>query len=184
MPLRGSYFSFVLFVAVIIVCVAVPISPAFGAAPASGAAASAASIIGKDAKLNGTPMPAGATLFPGDVIVLGEDSTAALRFADGLVLAAPGTELVVESEGVSLRDGRLQVRASGEKFFSVSGPFFHVKALAASGGIPSSAEIRLGGTRAQVSAVAGAADRLTAAGGVAPYKLHARRDGHSGCFGC
>jgi len=171
MPLRGSYFSFVLFVAVIIVCVAVPISPAFGAAPASGAAASAASIIGKDAKLNGTPMPAGATLFPGDVIVLGEDSTAALRFADGLVLAAPGTELVVESEGVSLRDGRLQVRASGEKFFSVSGPFFHVS-LAASGGIPSSAEIRLGGTRAQVSAVAGAAD-LTAAGGVAPYKLHA-----------
>ena len=52
-------------------------------------------------------MPVGATLFPGDVIRLGEASTAALRFGNSMVLAAPLTELVVESEGVSLRNGRL-----------------------------------------------------------------------------
>src|SRR5579863_7210584 len=168
---RRSYFSCLLFLAGIFVWLGAADSPAWGAPPASGPAASAASIIGKDAKLNGTPMPAGATLFPGDVIRLGENSTAALRFADSLVLAAADTELVVESQGVSLRDGRLQVRASGEESFTVSGPFFHVS-IAASGGIPSSAEIRLGGTRAQVSAVAGAAD-LTTTGSAAPYKLHA-----------
>ncbi len=137
MLLRRSYFSCLLFLAGIFVWVAASDSPAFGATPASGPAASAASIIGKDAKLNGTPMLAGATLFPGDVIRLGEDSTAALRFGDGLVLAAPLTELVVESQGVSLRNGRLQVRASGEELFSISGPFFHVS-IAASGGVPSS----------------------------------------------
>ncbi len=116
-------------------------------------------------------MAAGATLFPGDVIRLGEDSTAALRFGNNLVLAAPLTELVVESEGVRLRDGRLQVRASGREPFAISGTFFHVD-IAASGGVPSSAEIRLDGMRAQISAVAGAAD-LMAAGSAAPYRLHA-----------
>jgi hypothetical protein len=169
--LRQSWLSCLLFLAGIFICGLAFDSQVFGATPASAPAASAASIIGKDAKLNGTPMPAGATLFPGDVIRLGEDSTAALRFGDSLVLAAPLTELVVESQGVSLRDGRLQVRASGGESFSVSGPFFHVS-LAASGGIPSSAEIRLGGTRAQVSTVAGAAD-LTAAGSASPVRVHA-----------
>ena len=108
---------------------------------------------------------------PATSSVLGEASTAALRFGDSLVLAAPLTELVIESEGVTLRNGRLQVRADGAESFAISGPFFHVN-IAASEGIPSSAEIRLGGMRAQVSAVAGAAD-LTAAGSAAPYKLHA-----------
>jgi ferric-dicitrate binding protein FerR (iron transport regulator) len=168
---RQSCLSCLLFLVGIFVCGLALDSRALGATSAGAAAASAASIIGKDAKLNGTPIPAGATLFPGDVIRLGEDSTAALRFGDSLVLAAPLTELVVESQGVSLRDGRLQVRASGGESFSVSGPFFHVS-LAASGGIPSSAEIRLGGTRAQVSAVAGAAD-LTAAGRASPVRVHA-----------
>ena len=83
--------------------------------------------------MNGTPMPAGATLFPGDVIRLGEASTAALRFGNSLVLAAPLTELVVESEGVSLRNGRLQVRAGGEESFAISGPFFHVNIAAFAG---------------------------------------------------
>jgi len=171
MCIRDSYFSCLLFLAVILVWAAAPGSSAYGAVPASGPAASAASIAGKNAELNGAPMAAGATLFPGDVIRLGEASTAALRFGNSLVLAAPLTELVVESEGVSLRNGRLQVRADGAESFAISGPFFHLN-LAASGGISSSAEIRLAGTRAQVSAVAGAAD-LTAAGSAAPYRLHA-----------
>jgi ferric-dicitrate binding protein FerR (iron transport regulator) len=169
--LRYSYFFCLLFLAEMLVWATAPGSSAFAATTAGDPAASAASIIGKEAKLNGAAMPAGATLFPGDVIRLGEDSTVALRFADNLVLAAPETELVVESRGVSLRDGRLQVRASGGDPFTISGPFFHVS-MAASGGIPSSAEIRLGGLRAQVSAVAGAAD-LTAEGNAEPYKLHA-----------
>ena len=171
MLLRRSSSYFLLLLAGILVCAAAHGSSAYGATPASAPAASAASIIGKDAKLNGTPMPAGATLFPGDVIRMGEDSTAALRFGDSLVLAAPLTELVVESQGVNLRDGRLQVRASGGESFAISGPFFHVS-IAASGGIPSSAEIRLGGMRAQVSSVAGAAE-LTAAGSASPVRLHA-----------
>ncbi len=116
-------------------------------------------------------MPAGATLYPGDVIRLGEGSTAALRFGDNLILAAPETELVVQTGGVNLRGGRLQVRASGAERFAVSGAFFRVN-LAASGGIPSSAEIRLGGATAQISTVAGAAD-VIAAGSAAPYTLHA-----------
>lgn len=161
-----------LFLAAIFVWAAAPSAPAFGATPASGPAASAASISGREAQLNGAPMPVGATLFPGDVVRLGQNSTAALRFQKSLVLAAPQTELVVESGGVSLRNGRLQVRANGMDSFGVSGPFFHVKVAASSEGGPSSAEIRLAGMRAQVSAVAGAAD-LIAEGTAAPYRLNA-----------
>jgi hypothetical protein len=112
--------------------------------------------------VNVAPMAAGATLFPGDVIRLGEASTVALQFGNSLVLAAPETELVVESEGVSLPNGLLQVRAGGAESFAVSGTFFDMD-IAAYGGIPSSAEIRLEGMRAQVSAVVCAAD-LTASG--------------------
>ncbi len=119
--------------------------------------------------MNGTPMPPGATLFPGDVIHLGEASTAALRFGNSSVLAAPLTELVVESDGVSLRTGRLQVRANGAEGFVVSGTFFRMN-IAEFGGSPSSAEIRLVGKRAQVSEFAGAAN-LTAAGITSPYRL-------------
>jgi len=79
--------------------------------------------------------------------------------------------LVVDSEGVSLRNGRLQARTGGAETFAIYGPFFRVN-IAASGGIPSSAEVRLGGMRAAVSSVAGAAD-LTVAGSDAPYRLRA-----------
>jgi ferric-dicitrate binding protein FerR (iron transport regulator) len=116
-------------------------------------------------------MPVGATLFPGDVIRLGEGSTAALQFGNCVVLAAPLTELVVESEGVSLRNGRLQARTGGAETFAIFAPFFRVN-IAASAGIPSSAEVRLGGMRAAISTVTGAAD-LTAAGSDAPYRLRA-----------
>jgi ferric-dicitrate binding protein FerR (iron transport regulator) len=169
--LHHSYFACLLFLAGILVWAAVPDSSAYGATPASGPAASAASIMGKNVELNGTPMPVGATLFPGDVVRLGQASTAALRFGNSLVLVAPLTELQVESEGVSLRNGRLQVRAGGADSFVISAPFFHLD-IASSEGIPSSAEVRLAGMRAQVSAVAGTAD-LTAAGSSAPYRLHA-----------
>lgn len=135
-------------------------------------AASAASISGREAQLNGHPMPVGATLFPGDVVRLGQNSTAALRFQKSMVLAAPLTELVVESDGVALRNGRLQVRADGTEVFGVSGPFFRVKLAASPEGSPGSAEIRLAGMRAQVSAVAGAAD-LMAEGTAVPYRLNA-----------
>ena len=105
-------------------------------------------------------MPAGATLFPGDVIRLGEGSTAALQFGKSLVIVAPDTEFVVQPDGVSLRDGHLQVRATGAAPFAVSGPFFHVD-VAATGGAPSTAEIRFGSMRAQITAVAGFADVMS-----------------------
>ena len=116
-------------------------------------------------------MPSGATLFAGDVIHLGEASTAALRFGSSLVLAAPLTEMVVESEGVSLRNGRLQARTNGTESFAVSGVFFRVR-LAAEGGLPNSAEIRVEGARAQITAVAGDAE-VTAEGNTTAFKLHA-----------
>ena len=116
-------------------------------------------------------MAAGATLFPGDVIRLGEASSAALQFGRSLVIAAPQTEFVVENDGVNLRDGRLQVRANGEQSFSVTGPFFHVN-VAASGGAPSTAEIRFGKTRAQIAAIAGFAD-VSSDGYDSAYRLKA-----------
>lgn len=150
---------------------AAPGSSALVATSGNYPAASATSITGKDARLNGTPMPVGATLFPGDVIRLGEASSAGLRFGNGMVLAASLTELVIESKGVSLRNGRLQVRAEGAESFAISGPYFHVN-IAATEGVPSSAEVRLAGPRAQVSAVAGGAD-LTAAGSDMSYRVRA-----------
>jgi ferric-dicitrate binding protein FerR (iron transport regulator) len=168
---RRSYFPCLLFLAGIFVCTTAPGPFALGATPANNPAASATSITGKDAKLNGTPMPVGATLFPGDVIRLGEASSAGLRFGNSMVFAAPLTELVVESKGVSLRNGRLQVRADGAESFAISGPYFHVN-ISASEGVPSSAEVRLAGPHAQVSAVAGGAD-LTAAGNDTSYRVRA-----------
>jgi ferric-dicitrate binding protein FerR (iron transport regulator) len=167
---RALFFSIFL-LACLLIWASAPVTSALASTPATVPAASATSIVGKTAELNGTPMSSGATLFPGDVVRLGQASTVALRFGSSLVLAAPLTELVIEPQGVTLRNGRLQVRANGENAFGISGPFFHVN-VAALGGLASSAEIRLGGKRAQVSAVAGTAD-LTAAGIVAPYTLHA-----------
>jgi hypothetical protein len=163
--------SSLLFAAGIFVAGAAPAVPAAGNPAASVPAASAASSLGRDVELNGAPMPAGATLFPGDVVRLGDSSTAALRFGNSMVLAAPLTELVVEAAGVTLRAGRLQVRANSSEAFAIYAPFFRVD-IATAGGAPSSAEIRLGATRAQVSAIAGTAD-LTAKGISAPYTLHA-----------
>src|ERR1700687_1251175 len=176
-------------------CLALPVlllfSPAaleqsaFGATPASGPRASAAGITGANAQLNGARLIPGATLFRGDVVTLGADSSAALQFGNDLVLAATGTELVVESGGVSLRSGRVQIRLAGADSFAVSGPFFHVS-IAPSGGASGSAEIRVGGTQAQVSAVAGVAD-LMAGSSDTPYRLHAgevaRMDAASGDAG-
>jgi len=143
----------------------------FAATPAEVPAASAANMNGTNAELNGARMTSGATLFPGDVIRLGVDSSVALQFGKDLMVAAPLTEFVVESAGVTLRTGRIQVRANRGESFAVTGPFFQLK-LAPTVNAPSSAEIRVGGAHASVSAVAGNAD-LTADGSDMPYKLHA-----------
>jgi ferric-dicitrate binding protein FerR (iron transport regulator) len=148
-----------------------PAPSAFGARPATLPAASASSINGNSAHLNGAPMAAGATLFPGDVIRLGEGSTAALQFGKSLVIAAPETEFVVQQDGVSLREGRLQVRANGAQPFAVSGPFFRVDVAGSSGG-PSTAEIHFGKMRAQITAVAGFAD-VSSDGYDSAYRLRA-----------
>jgi hypothetical protein len=128
-------------------------------------------MMGKDVQLNGAPMPSGATLFAGDVIHLGEASTTALRFGNSLVLAAAFTEVVIESEGVSLRNGRVQARANSAESFALSGAFFRVR-LAAERGIANSAEVRVEGMHAQITAVTGDAE-VTAAGSTTPFKLHA-----------
>jgi ferric-dicitrate binding protein FerR (iron transport regulator) len=128
----------------------------------------ATSIMGKQVELNGSPMPAGATLFPGDVVRLGENSTAALQFGNSSVLAAPLTVLVVEAQSLQLRNGRLQVRVNGKLPLAVSGGFFHLN-IAGEAGLAGSAEIRLHGAHAEVSAVAGLTE-VTAAGN-ASFKL-------------
>lgn len=148
-----------------------PAPSAFAARPATLPVASASSINGNSARLNGAPMAAGATLFPGDVIRLGEGSTAALQFGKSLVIAAPETEFVVQQDGVGLRDGRLRVRANGAQPFAVSGPFFRVD-VAASSGAPSTAEVRFGKMRAQITAVAGFAD-VSSDGYDSAYRLRA-----------
>ncbi len=86
---RRSYFPYLLALTGFLSSALAPGTLAYGATPASGPAASATSIIGKEATLNGVPLAPGATLFPGDVVRVGWDSTAALRFGDSLVLAAP-----------------------------------------------------------------------------------------------
>src|SRR5260370_42234932 len=146
---------------------------AFGATPEppSGPRASAAGITGANAQLNGARLIPGATLFRGDLLTLGEASSVALQFGNDLVLAAPRTELVVESESIKLRSGRVQVRLAGGDSFAVSGPFFGVH-VAPSGGNSGSAEILIDGRQAQVSAVAGVADVMTD-GMDRPYRLPA-----------
>lgn len=103
----------------ILVGSAIPGASAYAAPAASAPAASAASVIGKNVQLNGTPMSPGSTLFPGDLVRLGEASSVALQFGNSLVLAAAETELVVESGGVNLRNGFLQVRAGGADSLAV-----------------------------------------------------------------
>jgi FecR protein len=160
-----------LIVASVFVCIFVFGQPALSASTPGVSRASAVGISGANALLNGTRLDRGATLFGSDIVTLGADSSAALQFGNGLVLVAPSTELVVESEGVSLRNGRLQIRSQGGNAFFVSGPFFRVN-VAASGGVSSLVEIRVSAKNAQISAVTGMADILTA-GNDTPYRLRA-----------
>jgi ferric-dicitrate binding protein FerR (iron transport regulator) len=144
-------------------------SPSIHAAPRdTPGSVFATSIVGKQVELNGSPMQAGATLFPGDVVRLGENSTAALQFGNSSVLAAPVTEFVVESQSLQLRNGRVQVRVSGKEPFTISGSFFRLN-VARAEAMAGSAEIRLGGAHAEVSAVAGMTE-LTP-GSNTPYRL-------------
>jgi ferric-dicitrate binding protein FerR (iron transport regulator) len=168
---RRLHFSLLLPLAGILAAGFAPTQIAFGAAPADAPRVTAAAVSGASVELNGVRMISGATLFPGDVITLGEASVAALQFGKSQVLAAAETELVVESEGVRLRNGRVQIRESDGNSFPVSGPFFHVN-IGTSRGTPGSAEIQVAGKRAQVSATSGVAD-VTAAGNAASYELHA-----------
>jgi len=167
---RKCAFSFVLFIFSSLITT-VPAPSAFAATSASEPRASAAGVNGLDAQLNGARMASGATLFPGDVVTLGADSSAALQFGKSLVLAAPQTQFVVESEGVNLHSGRLQVRSGGGSAFPVSGPFFHVSVVS-SAGAAGSADILVNGKDANVSVVSGVA-ALTAEGIDIPYELHA-----------
>jgi hypothetical protein len=145
---------------------------AFAATPESASGASVTGITGANAQLNGTRLISGATLFRGDIITCGQGSSAALQFKNGGLLAAPGSELIIESEGIRLRNGRVQVRVAGANAFPVAGPSFHVN-VAASGGHSGLAEVLVDGEkRAQVAAVSGVADIL-AAGSETPYRVRA-----------
>jgi hypothetical protein len=134
---------------------------AFSATPASAPRAFATAITGANAQLNGARLIPGATLFLGDVVKLGLDSSAAVQISgkNDQVIITPGTELVIAPEGIRLRTGRIRVRLAGADTFPVTGPFFHVN-VAASGGNPGSAEISVSGKAAQVAAVTGVADIL------------------------
>jgi ferric-dicitrate binding protein FerR (iron transport regulator) len=116
-------------------------------------------------------MAAGATLFPGDVVRLGEGSSAALQFGRSLVLVNSLTEFVVGPAGVTLLRGHVQVRAGAGESFAVSGPFFALN-IGPSRDVVGLADIQLGGTHARVSTVAGVV-KLSAAGSEVPYELHA-----------
>jgi ferric-dicitrate binding protein FerR (iron transport regulator) len=165
---RSSNVSCLYFLAVVFL-LAIAASPSIYAATHDTAVSVfATSIVGKQVELNGSPMPAGATLFPGDVVRLGENSTAALQFGNSSVLAAPLTELVVEAQSLQLHNGRLRVRVNGKEPFTISGSFFRLN-IAGAGGMAGLAEVRLGGARAEVSAIAGTME-LTPAGD-ASYKL-------------
>jgi hypothetical protein len=152
-------------------CPAAPEESAFGTTPERSTSASVAGIAGANAELNGARFTPGATLFRGDVIKLGTDASAALQFGTGLVLVAPGTELVVDSGRINLRSGRVQIRLAGTDMFVVSGPFFHVMVVPADSH-SGSAEILVDGKQAQVSSVAGFVD-LSTNGSDAPRRLHA-----------
>ena len=115
----------------------------------------------------------GATLFRGDVLTLGADSSAALQMngENALVIAAPETEFSVEAEGIRLSTGRIQIRLAGADAFPVTGPFFRVN-VAAAKGKAGSAQIFVNGESAQITAVTGTADILIV-GNDSPYRLDA-----------
>ena len=73
---RSSNVSCLYFLAFVFLS-AIVSSPSINAAPRETATSVfATSIMGKQVELNGSPMPAGATLFPGDVVRLGEEVAA------------------------------------------------------------------------------------------------------------
>ncbi|MBZ5662358.1 MAG: FecR family protein [Acidobacteriia bacterium] len=170
-PRRRPIFSFSLLLAGIFAAGIVPTPIVFGATPADAPRATAAAVSGANVELNGAPIATGAALFPGDVITVGEASAAALQFGASRMLADARTELVVESEGVLVRNGRVQIRESDGNPFGVWGPFFRVN-IGALQGAPGSAEIRVAGKRAQIAATSGVAD-VTALGNASAYELHA-----------
>lgn len=130
----------------------------------------AADVAGPFAELNGSSLAPGATLYPGDTVKLGARSSAALQFENDLVLAAPLTELVVQPGGVGLQRGSVQLRVGGDYSLVVSAPFFQVR-IASGGGASGSAEVRVGGTKARVAAIAGVTE-VTPTGHAAPYLLY------------
>jgi len=134
---------------------------AFGATPENAPRAFTTAITGANAQVNGARLVPGATLFRGDVLTLGPDSSAAVQISgkNDLLIATPGTELVIEPEGIKLRAGRVRVRLAGADTFPVTGPFFHVN-VAASVGNSGSAEILVSGKSAQVATVTGVSDIL------------------------
>jgi hypothetical protein len=167
---RKAFIPFVFFSLSFLTAI-IPRPPAFAATSANQPRASAAGINGADAQLNGVRMVSGATLFPGDVVTLGAASSVALQFGKSLVLAAPQTAFVVDSEGVNLRSGRLQVRSANGYTFPVSGPYFHVNVVS-SASAAGSADIQVNGKEANVSVVSGIA-AIAAEGIDIPYELHA-----------
>src|SRR6266700_8243954 len=94
---KYSHFPFLALLVLLLISPAAHEGSAFGATLASGPLASAAGITGAEAQLNGARLTSGATLFGGDIVKLGAASSAALQFGNDLVLAASGSELVVES---------------------------------------------------------------------------------------
>jgi hypothetical protein len=163
-----AYPAFIVFIFVF-ACLLFHEQPVFGGTNASVSRGSTVGVSGTNAQLNGARLDRGATLFGSDVVTLGADSTAALQFGNGLVLVAASTELVVESEGINLRGGRLQIRSQGGSAFLVAGPFFRVN-VASKDGASGLVEIRVSAKHAQISAVTGVAEIL-ATGSDRPYRL-------------
>ena len=147
--------------------------PALGETLGSAPRAFATAITGANARLNGERLIPGATLFRGDVVTLGADSSAAVQISgkNDLVIATPGTQFRVEAEGIRLSTGRIQIRLAGADTFSVTGPFFRVNVAAAEGN-SGSAQIFVNGESAQVKAVTGIVDILIN-GNDSPYRLDA-----------
>src|SRR5258706_608661 len=81
---------------------------AFSATPASPPRAFATAITGANAQLNGARLIPGATLFLGDVVKLGPDSSAAVQISgkNDQVIITPGTELVIAQQGKSAPSGK------------------------------------------------------------------------------
>jgi ferric-dicitrate binding protein FerR (iron transport regulator) len=168
--LRNPIFLSVLFVLALLLA-GIGGQSAFSTTYGNSPIASATEINGANVELNSVRMISGATLFAGDIVRLGAASSVALQFGGTLVLADSQTELIVESDGVNLRSGHIQIRTKGAKPFPVSGPYFRAR-VAPTGGAGGLADVHIDGPRAQISSIAGRAD-LTTSGISTPYELRA-----------